>query len=726
MKHRILALWMTIVVLFLALVPAVPVKAADTYDIPLEVTFCQTEARKEFNMVNSFRTGDEAWYWNEDNTTKTTPNLQNLKYDYNLEKVAMQRAVEIALYYDHERADGQRCWKTYGDCGYSYSTAGENIACGFGNAAAVFNAWKETNKQYNGQGHRRNMLNSAFTECGFGCVKYEGTYYWVQEFARGGSSSYTETVADNSTRTKYAKISEDNMECFYIDDIALQKGTTTDLSNEKVTMEVVGRENPGIVVVKIAPEWEVSDSSIASITNNKLKANKVGTTTLTANCWLGNTCFTTRSQVEVVDTDITVSPSTIQVRVGGECQITGTITPNNKAYSYRDINWSITDESVAKISETYGLTLLVEGLKKGSTTLVAQTKDGVVRKTFPIQVVQTVTGISINGSDQIDLTVGDTAQLSATVLPEDASDKEIEWSSDDTNVVTVSENGLITAQSAGGTWIRATAKDKYNSSSYKPYSTVWVNVSNPDPVVAFVSRMYTVALGREAEEAGLNDWVWQLRTGTNDGAGLAHGFIESTEFTNKNLSNEDYLTVLYHTFFDRDPDEGGFGSWLSQLNSGASRRHVLAGFVNSQEFTNLCDRYGIYRGTLEDDGQRAGDQNTNAQVRAFVERMYVKALGRQGEEDGINSWTQRIVSGEWAAADVAKAGFFNSQEYATKNRSNEEFVEDLYQALFDRASDEDGKADWLTRLDNGASREDVMNGFGGSQEFRNMLAGFGL
>ena len=109
MKHRILALWMTIVVLILALVPAVPVKAADTYDIPLEVTFCQTEARKEFNMVNSFRTGDEAWYWNEDNTTKTTPNLQNLKYDYNLEKVAMQRAVEIALYYDHDHDLNRFC-----------------------------------------------------------------------------------------------------------------------------------------------------------------------------------------------------------------------------------------------------------------------------------------------------------------------------------------------------------------------------------------------------------------------------------------------------------------------------------------------------------------------------------------------------------------------------------------------------------------------------------------
>ncbi|WP_074888613.1 DUF4214 domain-containing protein [Butyrivibrio proteoclasticus] len=44
----------------------------------------------------------------------------------------------------------------------------------------------------------------------------------------------------------------------------------------------------------------------------------------------------------------------------------------------------------------------------------------------------------------------------------------------------------------------------------------------------------------------------------------------------------------------------------------------------------------------------------------------------------------------------------------------------------DYAPDEVGRANWLNKLANGASREDVMNGFGGSQEFANMLAGFGL
>ncbi len=260
-------------------------------------------------------------------------------------------------------------------------------------------------------------------------------------------------------------------------------------------------------------------------------------------------------------------------------------------------------------------------------------------------------------------------------------------------------------------------KAKFTITSFSTFAFA----EQDDQVVAFVSRMYTVALGRNYDQAGLNDWSNQLKNKTKDGAGIAQGFIESEEFTLRKLSNEDYLNVLYHTFFDRDPDEGGYNNWLTQLKAGTSRHNVLAGFVNSDEFTNLCNKFGITRGLMENE-----NQVSNEQVRAFVERMYVKALGRAGDEDGINEWTQRIVSGEWKAADVAKAGFFNSDEYGLRSRSNEDFVEDLYQALFDRASDPDGRTTWLSQLSSGASREDVMNGFGNSQEFANMLAGFGL
>ena len=74
---------------------------------------------------------------------------------------------------------------------------------------------------------------------------------------------------------------------------------------------------------------------------------------------------------------------------------------------------------------------------------------------------------------------------------------------------------------------------------------------------------------------------------------MAEGFIYSTEFMNKNTSNSEYLLILYKAFFDRDPDQGGWDIWLAELNAGKDRGEVLDGFIYSQEFANLCDKYGI-------------------------------------------------------------------------------------------------------------------------------------
>ena len=105
-----------------------PVQAAGSkVSVRMAGTYGQTEARKITSMVNEFRTGNEAWYWNSDDQTKTTcKNLKKLKYDYELEKAAMQRAMEIALNFSHTRPDGTSCFTAY-----SYTSAGENIAAGY-------------------------------------------------------------------------------------------------------------------------------------------------------------------------------------------------------------------------------------------------------------------------------------------------------------------------------------------------------------------------------------------------------------------------------------------------------------------------------------------------------------------------------------------------------------------------------------------------------------------
>jgi len=127
-------------------------------------------------------------------------------------------------------------------------------------------------------------------------------------------------------------------------------------------------------------------------------------------------------------------------------------------------------------------------------------------------------------------------------------------------------------------------------------------------VTAFVTRFYQQCLDRAPDSAGLANWVNALLNHSISGATVANGFINSTEFVSKNLSNDAYLKVMYKAFFDREPDPQGYNDWMAQLNAGTSRQYVLAGFVNSTEFQNLCAKYGIDRGSLNG-GEAAGSTN---------------------------------------------------------------------------------------------------------------------
>lgn len=114
-------------------------------------------------------------------------------------------------------------------------------------------------------------------------------------------------------------------------------------------------------------------------------------------------------------------------------------------------------------------------------------------------------------------------------------------------------------------------------------------------VTMFVSRLYTKALGRPYDINGLNDWCDRIVSGSWSVTDASTtGFFNSKEFLNKNLSNEEYVKVLYRTFLDREYDKPGLDDWVNQLNSGQkSRDEVLRGFSNSREFADIMRQYGL-------------------------------------------------------------------------------------------------------------------------------------
>jgi len=194
------ALWMALSIICTCFTPAVI--ADDTSYIPVEVAYHQDDARSMLALINQLRTSDEAWVWNSSDSEKIYySDLNELVYDYELEKAAMQRAAELVLSISHTRPDGSACNTAY-PAAFACSYWGENIAYGYTTASSVFTAWKEDDESYYGQGHRRNMLRENFKSVGMACVEYGGRRYWVQEFSSKTVSSTqltysTDTVSVN-------------------------------------------------------------------------------------------------------------------------------------------------------------------------------------------------------------------------------------------------------------------------------------------------------------------------------------------------------------------------------------------------------------------------------------------------------------------------------------------------------------------------------------------------
>lgn len=142
------------------------------------------EIQTVFRMINEFRTGKEAYYLNSDNSTMTNlvGRLDELTLDEDLCKAAQIRADEIVGKFSHTRPNGKNCFTVLDDLSISRLSAGENIAAGNKSGEKTFLQWKEDNKDYNGQGHRRNMLGANYKRIGLAYAYDPNSiykYYWV-------------------------------------------------------------------------------------------------------------------------------------------------------------------------------------------------------------------------------------------------------------------------------------------------------------------------------------------------------------------------------------------------------------------------------------------------------------------------------------------------------------------------------------------------------------------
>lgn len=231
----------------------------------------------------------------------------------------------------------------------------------------------------------------------------------------------------------------------------------------------------------------------------------------------------------------------------------------------------------------------------------------------------------------------------------------------------------------------------------------------------FVERAYSEILNRESDADGKNYWVNGINSGKQSGASIIANFIHSQEYRERNKSDADYVEDLYKSCLGRNSDPDGKDFWIQQLASGKTRDEVMAGFINSKEYSQICDVYGINRGTAE----KNGTITYNSGVRTFVENNYNGVLSRHSETEGAEFWSKQIID-KGMTVDAFKECsicFFHSKEFLEKNYNNEQFVDTLYHTFLRREPDADGKAFWLAKMEIGMTRDEVIDGFVNSKEF---------
>ena len=407
--------------------------------------------------------------------------------------------------------------------------------------------------------------------------------------------------------------------------------------------------------------------------------------------------------------------------IGSTMRIECSLTP--KYPSDYTIVWASTNSSVIEVTEQVGTHCNVKLLKNGSSQIYVKVKDNTNENEYedfveltvylPVHVASVALDVS-----SIVLSERDSLQLNATIFPDNAENKGLTWSSSNASVARVNNNGLVTGVKDGTAVITVKTLDGGYTASCS------VTVQTQDLVEAFVYRMYRVCLLREPDESGFADWVNALKSGTKTGSQVAYGFYLSQEMIESGLSNGQFATRAYIGILGRDPDPAGLADWTSRLDKGVSYSYIVAGFTNSEEFTQLCAQYGIIRGNYQSSENR--DQNLG--ITSFISRLYLVMLGRGYDVDGLNMWCGRMVEDPTRATalDIATNGFMHSEEFLNKQLSDVDFVKVLYRTFLDREFDEPGLNDWVNRLASGSTRDEVASGFANSQEFANIMEEYGI
>ena len=207
--------------------------------------------------------------------------------------------------------------------------------------------------------------------------------------------------------------------------------------------------------------WTSSNVNVAKVENGVVTGLKAGIAVITATTEDGNKSITCNVNVEKEEveeptinvTNITLKSSDENIKIGDKITLQATVEPENA--TNKKVIWTSSNVNVAKVENG-----VVTGLKAGIAVITATTEDGNKTATCNIVVdnpTVNVTEVKIS-ANQKTIKENETFKLNATVMPENATNKNVTWTSSNVSVATVN-NGEVKGISKGTAQITVMTED---------------------------------------------------------------------------------------------------------------------------------------------------------------------------------------------------------------------------------------------------------------------------
>ncbi len=234
--------------------------------------------------------------------------------------------------------------------------------------------------------------------------------------------------------------------------------SSVSLNKESVSLITGASET---LVVSVLPQdatnnkvtWTSSDETVATVDDSgKVTAVGTGTAIITVTTEDGGKTAECRITVSMSATGVELDKTSLTLEKGSEDQLTATVLPEGT--SNRNVTWSTSNESIVLV----GSTGKVYALKPGTAVITVTTEDGGFTAECEVTVIVSADSVVLDKTE-ITIEKGNSETVTATVLPDDSTNKKVIWSSSDENVATVDENGKILATGTGTAVITVTTAD---------------------------------------------------------------------------------------------------------------------------------------------------------------------------------------------------------------------------------------------------------------------------